>query len=401
MRLFGPKNTGFAITRATFFLLAIAACPNFALAQDRDAIVFEFGDQFGTDFQFSDIGGFTSNGVNAVGNGDGMARLVQIAPEGAFSSSELLGVRDTVEVFGISSEGSRIAGVSNSIDFSIGEATTWLSSNPSDGLGLGFGGSLPTISVGIGASSNFVVGSNAGASDAFRWSALDNQFEILPDSGGGGGAADISADGNIVVGNSSDFGTITGAVYWDDSGINQLDDPFGRFSLANAISPNASFIGGQLEFFDSGTFETGTQAAVWSGSDFAALSLLEELDSAGNLARLLGTVNDVSASGYAVGAGDDGTAFIWHPTFDGINSQYLGAQDFDDWLLTETGITLDTMSISLAGISEDLFTGDLHFAVNGSTPSIVTVRSNSVPEPSGLVTLLLGFLAFSIRRKRS
>ena len=100
MRLFGPKNTGFAITRATFFLLAIAACPNFALAQDRDAIVFEFGDQFGTDFQFSDIGGFTSNGVNAVGNGDGMARLVQIAPGGAFSSSELLGVHDTTSANG-------------------------------------------------------------------------------------------------------------------------------------------------------------------------------------------------------------------------------------------------------------------------------------------------------------
>ena len=400
MRLFGPKNTGFAITRATFFLLAIAACPNFALAQDRDAIVFEFGDQFGTDFQFSDIGGFTSNGVNAVGNGDGMARLVQIAPGGAFSSSELLGVHDTTSANGISFDGSRIAGTSLSSDFSIIEATTWLSSAPSSVLGLGFGGSLSTLSEGLGASSDFVVGSNSGASDAFMWSSLDNQFDILPDSGASS-AADISQDGNIVVGSSTDFGAVAGAVYWDDSGINQLDDPFGRAGVANAISPSAMHIGGNLEFFDPGTFETGTQAAVWSGNSFAALTLLEELDGAGNLTSLLGTVNDVSASGYAVGAGDDGTAFIWHPTFDGINSQFLGAQDFDDWLLTETGITLDTMSISLAGISEDLFTGDLHFAVNGSTPSIVTVRSNSVPEPSALLTLLLGFLAFSIRRKRS
>ena len=400
MRLFGPKNTGFAITRATFFLLAIAACPNFALAQDRDAIVFEFGDQFGTDFQFSDIGGFTSNGVNAVGNGDGMARLVQIAPGGAFSSSELLGVRDITQVNGISSDGFRIAGNSVSNDFSISEATTWLSTSPGSGIGLGFGNSSSMLSTGVGASSNSIVGSNSGGDNAFVWSASDNQFDILADSGGISEGNDTSIDGSIIVGFSSDFGAVAGATYWDDSGINQLDEPFGRSSEANAISPNAQHIGGELEFFDAGTFETGTQAAVWSGSDFD-LTLLEELDGAGNLTRLLGSVNDVSASGYAVGAGDDGTAFIWHPTFDGINSQFLGAQDFDDWLLTETGITLDTMSISLAGISEDLFTGDLHFAVNGSTPSIVTVRSNSVPEPSALLTLLLGFLAFSIRRKRS
>lgn len=339
--------------------------------------------------------------------------MIDVAPDRlSFSSSELIGVRDTTEVFGISSDGSRVAGISNFASSSNFEATTWLSNSPSSGIGLGFGGSPIQLSAGLGAWDGGVVGSNAGVSDAFRWTAVSNDFQILPDTGGASEARDVSSSGSTIVGTSSDFGAVGGAVFWDSSGINQLNDPFGINSIADAISPNAEFIGGEVDFFDAGTFETGTQAGVWSGVDFSDLTLLQELDSSNNLTRLLGQVNDVTDSGYAVGETLAGDAFIWHPSFDGINSPFLGAQNFDDWLLFETGLTLDTFSTglfstSLVGINEDPF-GNLNLALNGSdtiggssSSFVVTVSSAGVPEPSGGIVLFAAAMISLINRRRT
>ena len=123
----------------------------------------------------------------------------------------------------------------------------------------------------------------------------------------------------------------------------------------------------------------------------------------------MGRVNDVSNSGYAVGETLAGDGFIWHPSFDGVNSSFLGAQDFDDWLFAETGLSLNTQSISVLGISEDPFSGDLNFLLNGadtkgglSSSYIVTV-SSPVPEPSSalLVAALCAGGGLLIRRRRS
>jgi len=317
-------------------------------------------------------------------------------------TSELIGVRDTTEVFGISSEGSRVSGLSNFNGLTNFEATTWLSSSPGSGLGLGFGGSSSQRSIGIGAWSAGVVGGNGGAEDAFQWTSSSNSFQILPDAGGISEARDVSSNGVTSVGFSSDFGAVNGAAFWDNSGINQLDDPFGINSEANAISPNASFIGGQIDFFDPATFQTGTQAGIWSGVNLSDLTLLEELDASNNLIPLLGQVNDVSDSGWIIGETLDGRAFIDNRgLFDGINSPYLGAQDFDDWLLSETGLMLMTDSVSLFGISEDPFSGDLSFALSGenmldgsSSPYIVT------PEPSsGIVLFAAAIISLTNRRR--
>ena len=83
---------------------------------------------------------------------------------------------------------------------------------------------------------------------------------------------------------------------------------------------------------------------------------------------MLGQVNDISNSGYAIGETADGRGFIWHPSFDGINSQFLGAQIFDDWLFETEGLVLPFPSTSIVGIAEDAATGALHFAVN---PAII------------------------------
>ena len=71
-------------------------------------------------------------------------------------------------MFGISSDGSRVTGLSNFNGLTNFEATTWLSSSPGSGFGLGFGGSSSQRSIGIGAWSGGVVGGNGGAEDAFQ-----------------------------------------------------------------------------------------------------------------------------------------------------------------------------------------------------------------------------------------
>ena len=84
---------------------------------------------------------------------------------------------------------------------------------------------------------------------------------------------------------------------------------------------------------------------------------------------MLGQVNDVSNSGYAIGETADGRGFIWHESFDGIATDFFGAQIFDDWLFETTGLLLPSPSTSIVGIAEDADTGALHFAVNG--PAVI------------------------------
>ena len=153
-------------------------------------------------------------------------------------------------------------------------------------------------------------------------------------------------------------------------GINQLDDPFGISSEANSISPNASFIGGQLDFFDADTFETGTQAAVWGGEGFTLTLLTWEGGS-----RVLGKVLDISNAGYAVGETTDGRGFIWHSSFDGVQIPFVGTQIFDDWLESiPEGATLPSASSAVVAVAEEPETSSLLFAVSGSASScIVTV----------------------------
>ena len=297
-------------------ILAAAVCiSSEAKSQNSSGVIIDLTSQVESDFELIDLGLRADGSLGAVGNGtdatgDNVARLVDVAADRlSFSSSIFQGLGADVNVRGISSDVSHAAGFSDSpisIDF---EGISWdLSDSYLSPEGIGFVSGFAQNSIALGAWTDGVVGNHSGVSDAVTFSSSSG-LSVLPDSGGISEARDASSNGSIIVGVSSDFGAIVGASFWDSSGINQLDDSFGISSIAASISPNASFIGGELAFFEPATFQTGTQAAIWSGSSYD-LTLLQEEDASGNLIRLLGQVNDVSNSGWAVGETVTGGGFI-------------------------------------------------------------------------------------------
>ena len=144
----------FALIRliSIFGILATAFFyPSESQAQNRSGVILDFTNVFSVDFQLIDLGLRSDGSLGAVGNGTlggvNVPSLIDVAPDRlSFSSSTLVGVRDTTEVFGISSNGSRVAGISTFVNPAETEATTWLSSSPSSGVGLGFGGSSVQLS---------------------------------------------------------------------------------------------------------------------------------------------------------------------------------------------------------------------------------------------------------------
>ena len=89
------------------------------------------------------------------------------------ASAELVGLCLSTQVFGISPEGMRIAGVSKSPrSVNIGEGTTWLNDAPDSPAGIGLPISGFQSSLALGAWSEGVVGSQKGSQDAVIWSAL-------------------------------------------------------------------------------------------------------------------------------------------------------------------------------------------------------------------------------------
>ena len=337
--------------------------------------------------------------------GADVAKVFRLSSDRATLSSEtLVGLGPNTVATGISPDGFRISGHSESPASisSLGEGTTWLVDSPDSPTGVGFADPLVRISPSSAAWNGGVVGTDGGGANAYGWTP-EGGVDLLPDSSSGSFGFGVSGDGSLTVGTSTLFGATDGAAFWDASGINELDDPFGISSVANAVSPNAEFIGGEVDFFDAATFETGTQAAVWSSVDtiFGLELLTIEDPETMMLERLLGTVHDVSLSGFAVGETLDGQGFIWHESFNGIDSEFLGAQIFDDFLFETEGLTLDSFSRSVVGIAED-GSGDLHFAVNGSAfiVSDVQFSTNGVPEPSSTVLLMLGSIPLLLKRRR-
>jgi hypothetical protein len=94
------------------------------------------------------------------------------------------------------------------------------------------------------------------------------------------------------------------------------------------------------------------------------------------------------------------SAFVWHESFNGVDSEYLGAQYFDERLLNETGTSLGLTATEIAGIVEDDLTGELSFSINGDAPLIVSVRIAAVPETTSTFSIVIGacFLAAGRRR---
>lgn len=123
-------------TITTLSLLAVALLASTCAAQVASVV------DAGSDVELVDLGVNESTGeVTFVGTSNNIATVFYLSSDRtSLSSAELIGVRDTTEVFGISSDGSRVTGVSF-IGGAGTEATTWLSNSPASGLGLGFNGS--------------------------------------------------------------------------------------------------------------------------------------------------------------------------------------------------------------------------------------------------------------------
>ncbi|MEO8495683.1 MAG: hypothetical protein ABI614_11475 [Planctomycetota bacterium] len=104
---------------------------------------------------FVDMGFNPDTGeVVLVGTEDsGVAKVFKLnAARTAISSETLVGLGLDTQVLGISSDGTRIAGVSKSPEsVDVGEGTTWLSSAPDSPVGIGFVSGKPKTSTALGA----------------------------------------------------------------------------------------------------------------------------------------------------------------------------------------------------------------------------------------------------------
>jgi hypothetical protein len=246
-----------------------------------------------------------------------------------------------------------------------------------------------------------VVGDCGGVDAACKWSTNLPLVALAGHESGLALAYDTNSNGSIQVGFSSHQVFDGVAYYWNSAGIHKLQDPFNIQSIAYAISPNGNYIGGYVA--EDTAQNSYINAAVWD----ANRNLILLKDSVGN--RFEGAVLDVSDLGYAVGTTASGKGFIWHPSFDGVQSPYKGAQIFDTWLATIPGsnnTVLSPASKGVEAIAQNKVNGKLLFALSdyeapGTSYYIETAVTGiaSLPEAEALNGLIpvpdnVGVVAF-------
>ena len=320
-----------------------------------------------SNFEFVDMGydpitdevGIVGSVINGT---ERTATVFELNPGGDDFTTQTLedlpGATSNAEVFGISSDATRIAGSSSSNN-SDSEGTTWLRSSPNSPTGIGFvNGNILNNSSAAGAWKDGVVGNSGSALNAIIWDT-QNGIQALPGTEGEvAGARDVSSNGEITVGVSSHEVFQGAAYFWDSNGINRLNDNIEGFTLiqsvAKAISPNGNYIGGEIVAIDTlDNFKVFP--VVWEG---AQRTLRVLTDSNGDFIQ--GTVNDVSDLGYAVGSFFDASfnafGFIWNPEFTN------GVRLFEDWLEEESpGVNFSFDSINVDSIASG--NGKLFFTV--------------------------------------
>lgn len=111
----------------------------------------------------------------------------------------------------------------------------------------------------------------------------------------------------------------------------------------------------------------------------------------------MGQVDGISDSGFAFGTAG-GTSFVWDASFNGIDSQFTGAQDFDDWILAVGDVALPSDAIVTGIIEKDQI---LHFSVNSESQGALVVSVNTVPEPGSCVISLAAISCILLRRRRT
>ena len=279
----------------------------------------------------------------------------------------------------ISPDGSRSAGFSPSANSINVEGVTWLSSAPNSPVGIGFVPGLPAGSAALAAWKDGVAGHSGNAQRPISWTPSAG-IEVLPGTGNTISLVrDVSEDGNILVGLSAVDISGGAAYFWDNSGLNRLNDNIPNFTLvdsvATSISPDGNFIGGDITAVDpNGTVRT--IAVIWTGPN-RNLEILRNAD--GTMVQ--GSVNDISNSGYAVGTFVNGSnnfsnGFIWHPRFTN------GATLFENWLTSrQANFSPQIVSRAVTAISQDINTGLLRFTVDGeNSPFYVEVNAPEIQD---------------------
>ncbi|MEZ6124150.1 MAG: CARDB domain-containing protein [Planctomycetaceae bacterium] len=337
--------------------------------------------------EFADMGyDSTTDEVGIVGyivdNGIKTATVFELNPaHDAFVTNtlaDLPGATGKALVAGISSDASRIAGLSVSPASIDGEGTTWSRTVPSNPTGIGFVSGFTNRSSAVGAWSGGVVGQSGGGACATKWNT-SSLIQTLPGTKLGlAEGKDVSADGNVIVGFSTHEHFDGAAYFWDDEGIHALNSHVSGLnlyqSIAYAVSPDGNSIGGLIVSIDAITGDLYALAVVWD-----RVSGIQTILKDGRNDFFQGTVLDVTDSGFAVGTTVDGKGFIWHPSFP-------EPKIFEDWLTEQQAdYAPAVVSKGVEAISEDATTGILRFALsdyeNPGASYYVEVQLDAVPLP--------------------
>ena len=349
-------------------LLLLSVPISSALAQESPLEVNII--QAPTNYVFVDMGYDIENDEiaivgNVINGAENIPTVFELnANQDAFTTqtlADLPGATSRANVLGISADAIRIAGSSSSENSSNNEGTTWLRSNPSEPTSIGFVNGFINNSSAIGAWANGIVGNSGGLQRPIIWDIQDG-IQILPGTEGGlAEAQDISINGEISVGFSTHEVFGGAAYYWDNNGINRLNDTVQGFttinSVARNISPNGNFIAGDIVLQD-GIGNTLLVPAVWEGPQ-RTLRVLT--DSNGDFIQ--GAVSDVSNLGITVGTFFDASfnsfGFIENPEFTN------GVEVFEDWLETVSpGTNFPFSSLNVGAIAAG--NGKLFFTVGSN-----------------------------------
>lgn len=285
------------------------------------------------------------------------------------SQNQLSGLGSNTPVMDISNNGRFMVGFSRATNSAKSEGLIWREGALSDPTMLEASGDGFSTFASSVANNGISVGASEDTQVIGRWGP-DGTLEPLEDQGIGGMAFAVSADGETVAGTvASARGAVMEAAIWEaNGGLELLEDPYGLQSIAMSISPDGDQFGGYTtEFdFDSGTFTNW--ASVWD----AAGEITILTNSAG--VPIAGKVSDISESGWIVGSTIDGHGFI------GQNPNDIML--FDDWLLDQHGVSLNTPSTSIDAIIEDPARGQILFLVeeNAYFVSADMPGFNRIPE---------------------
>lgn len=199
------------------------------------------------------------------------------------------------------------------------------------------------------------------------WSAFSGLQAVTVPEGFFGSATRINESGNLAAGKV--FAPVSGkaiAAVFSRTGSTQLLSHAGyQHSEATALNNDGSLIAGIVvtpaQDVDGEYISAYTSASIWDadGQHTLLWSDGSEVKVPDYQGRFF-----LTADGYLAGNSLQGS-FIWHPTFDGVHSAFLGAQPLGEWYEAVTGETLD-ISINYVSDLTRSSTGVLYIAMAGS-----------------------------------